>query len=497
MDLNLILRTSVLLAAAAIIARLLRHAAPATRHLLWHTAIVLVLLAPALAPMAPTFRVPNMPGVPEVPMGVVPIVTTVPTVSAPAPQLDGNHFATERGPLLVPQWQKFTLPNAVRFGTAAIGCWFLLGWIGSGISVRRSKAAPIGWVHEARAVASLLRMREPSVRQSIRDGSPHVAGLFRSVVMLPPQAARWTAEARHAALVHELTHIRRRDRLTQAFAQLACAIYWFNPLVWHAAAALARERERACDDEVLRLGARPSEYATLLLDLARKPGLPWLPATALSMARRSAIEGRLLMILADAVKTPRPSSRWLVTTGIAALAIAILGAQPTVSTAAAAQSQAPQPAERPAPSPNPESKPKVASIFDADARQDLPSLTATFVEALNDTSRQVREHAAMALAFTPGDDVIAPLLIALKDEDSQVREKAAIGLAFRRDPRIVEPLLAAMTDEDAQVREKAAIALGASGDSRAVAALQAAATDPDSQVREKAVAGLLLFGLRR
>ena len=43
MDLDLVLRTSLLLAAAAIIARLLRHAAPSTRHLLWHTAIVLVL----------------------------------------------------------------------------------------------------------------------------------------------------------------------------------------------------------------------------------------------------------------------------------------------------------------------------------------------------------------------------------------------------------------------------------------------------------------------
>ena len=68
MDLNVILRTSLLLAAAGIIARLLRHAAPATRHLVWHTAIVLVLLAPALAPLAPTFTVPRAPLVPNVPM---------------------------------------------------------------------------------------------------------------------------------------------------------------------------------------------------------------------------------------------------------------------------------------------------------------------------------------------------------------------------------------------------------------------------------------------
>ena len=127
--------------------------------------------------------------------------------------------------------------------------------------------------------------------------------------------------------MHELTHIKRGDRRTQAIAQLACAIYWFNPLVWYAAAGLARERERACDDEVLRFGAKPSAYATLLLDLARKPASAWMPQTALSMARPSAIEGRLLSILADAVRTPNRSTRWLVGAAVMMITTAILGAQ--------------------------------------------------------------------------------------------------------------------------------------------------------------------------
>jgi hypothetical protein len=325
------------------------------------------------------------------------------------------------------------------------------------------------------------------VRQSLRETSPHVAGAFQSVVMMPPSAAAWTTEARQAALVHELTHIKRGDRRTQAIAQLACAIYWFNPLVWYAAAGLARERERACDDEVLRFGAKPSEYATLLLDLARKPGSAWTPATALSMARPSAIEGRLLSILADAVRTPRRSTRWVVGFGIITVTTAILGAQ--------AANPVPSAPAVPAAKPRQIARPSMVMAMDDQAV--MPSITGALVEALADADRQVREQAAIGLAVTPGNEVIEPLLTALKDPDSQVREKAAIGLAFRRDPRIIEPLLAAIEDSDSQVREKAAIALGASGDTRAVAALTKAMQDPDSQVREKAVAGLVLLGTRQ
>lgn len=317
-----------------------------------------------------------------------------------------------------------------------------------------------------------------AVRQMLRDGSPHVAGLFTSIVMLPPSASEWSAESRQAALVHELMHIRRGDRRTQAMAQLACAIYWFNPLVWYAAAALARERERACDDEVLRLGAKPSAYASLLLDLARTQSA-WTPATALSMARPSAIEGRLLAILSDAARTPRGSTRWIVTAMLAVVATAILGAQPAT------------------PPPQTVSKPKAPELMEGSAEAPASPITGALVDALNDRDGQVREQAAMGLALMPGGDVIDPLLKALKDEDPQVREKAAIGLSFRRDARIVAPLLTAIEDHDSQVREKAAIALGASGDERAIGALQKAMRDPDSQVREKAVAGLVLLGLRK
>jgi len=56
---------------------------------------------------------------------------------------------------------------------------------------------------------------------------------------------------------HEVQHVRRRDNLAAAMHLVVEAIFWFHPLVWWLGARLVEERERACDEEVLRLGNQP------------------------------------------------------------------------------------------------------------------------------------------------------------------------------------------------------------------------------------------------
>jgi HEAT repeat protein len=254
---------------------------------------------------------------------------------------------------------------------------------------------------------------------------------------------------------------------------------------------MTRERERACDDFVLARGARPSEYAQLLLDIARQGigGTPYAMAPA--MARASELEGRLLSILTPHRREPRRLATQSLTAAAVCLMFAVASAAP--------QNAAVTPA------PSVSSPPPVAStaIFQYDdapevkreasrSRAALGRLAST---ALTDDSQDAREKATMALALRSEPDVVDPLLRALRDPSSQVREKAALGLALRRDPRVVESLLEAANDPDAQVREKVAIALGLSGDARAVDALNKGLDDPDPQVREKAASGLTLFSL--
>ena len=45
------------------------------------------------------------------------------------------------------------------------------------------------------------------------------------------------------------------------------ALFWFHPLVWWIGARLIDERERACDEEVVRLGTDPQIYAESILKI--------------------------------------------------------------------------------------------------------------------------------------------------------------------------------------------------------------------------------------
>jgi BlaR1 peptidase M56 len=73
----------------------------------------------------------------------------------------------------------------------------------------------------------------------------------------------------NAILVHELCHARRRDNLAAAFHMVVETLFWFHPLVWWIERRLVDERERACDEEVLRVVGAPETYAEGILNVCR------------------------------------------------------------------------------------------------------------------------------------------------------------------------------------------------------------------------------------
>ncbi|HEV2687502.1 MAG TPA: M56 family metallopeptidase, partial [Bryobacteraceae bacterium] len=105
--------------------------------------------------------------------------------------------------------------------------------------------------------------------ESDRIAMPMTWGVIRPRILLPTSHIGWPAERLRLVVAHELIHVEQRDCLIQLLMQAACALYWFHPLAWLGAAQFRRERERACDDGVIRLGINGPEYAGHLLELVR------------------------------------------------------------------------------------------------------------------------------------------------------------------------------------------------------------------------------------
>jgi bla regulator protein BlaR1 len=99
---------------------------------------------------------------------------------------------------------------------------------------------------------------------------PGVFGIFRPVLLLPEGITdRLTPTQLKAVIAHELCHIRCRDNLIAAVHMFVETLFWFHPVVWWIGKRMVEERERACDEEVLRLGSEPRVYAEGILNVCR------------------------------------------------------------------------------------------------------------------------------------------------------------------------------------------------------------------------------------
>ena len=95
-------------------------------------------------------------------------------------------------------------------------------------------------------------------------------GIWRPTVLLPEAAAsRLSDEELEAVMLHELLHVERRDNLAIVLQKSLLALLWFYPLIWLLDKKLFEERERACDEEVVRLRQSPKTYISGILKIVR------------------------------------------------------------------------------------------------------------------------------------------------------------------------------------------------------------------------------------
>jgi TonB family protein len=276
-----ILKLTVLLILACLADAALRRATAALRHLMW----CLTLVSALALPLAGWY----------------------------APRIAGSAFVIR--------------------GSAAIG------------SLMASPAAKFNWVipiYLAGVAVLLIRLAldvlaaNRIVRESQATSLPRVRVSDRAIVpfawgsIVVPAAF----DRSPAVIAHEAAHIERGDVWTSLMARVACAVYWFHPLVWWAAARMRLEADRACDDAVLRSGFGDVGYADELVGIARSFAPSILAPGAV---KKSQLELRVRHILAGGVDRRK--------LGFAAVVVAALTCIAVFSPLAALSQQFSQPAK--------------------------------------------------------------------------------------------------------------------------------------------------------
>jgi beta-lactamase regulating signal transducer with metallopeptidase domain len=276
----------------------------------------------------------------------------------------------------------------VAAGTYLAVALFLLVrfFVGLAFSRRLMRASQI--IDDPRVTARLAaRARDagmafvPPAAESEFISVPVTMGVLRSTILLPAAWREWDDAKLDAVVAHEVSHVARRDALTQRLSLLHRAIFWFSPLAWWLDRHLANLAEQASDEAALSCGADRKHYATTLLEffeaLQAGPGRVWWQGV--SMAKAGQAEERVERILSwkgtvtmGFKESSFKKSAFKKSIAVAAVALAA----PVVYLAASArpvnpdgnlqniyvaQNQTPPPAPSPAPQAQPSSTPAPAA----------------------------------------------------------------------------------------------------------------------------------------
>jgi bla regulator protein blaR1 len=140
----------------------------------------------------------------------------------------------------------------------------------------------------------------PQALESEFASVPVTMGVLHPVVLLPITWRDWEDAKLDAVIAHEVSHVARRDTLTQRLSLLHCTIFWFSPLAWWLHRHLADLMEQASDEAALACGADRKIYARTLLGffeaLQGAPRRVWWQGV--SMADTGRAEQRVERILA-------------------------------------------------------------------------------------------------------------------------------------------------------------------------------------------------------
>ncbi|QOR35123.1 M56 family metallopeptidase [Clostridium sp. 'deep sea'] len=113
------------------------------------------------------------------------------------------------------------------------------------------------------------------LKQISKLKTPVVMGIVNATIILPTVIKE---DYVNYILLHECSHIKRRDNLWRLVSIFITCIHWFNPFVWYFLYLCERDIEKACDEKVVTLISKQQvkEYASVLISLSQKQTTPLL-----------------------------------------------------------------------------------------------------------------------------------------------------------------------------------------------------------------------------
>ncbi len=515
---DLAIKITALLGAAWVAAFLLRGRAASIRHAVWIGLMAAALALPAFAALVPPVELAWLPADPPGILqprssGRVFDAAATGDAAIPAPEVlsavaSSAPVSASRTPRVEPP----TLSQALLTGWFVVAMLLVLRVVVAHVQARRVLAActdaPDALERAVSSVAAELGVAAPPVRVASTGTMPAVIGLLRPSIMLPAEAASWTAERLRVVLLHECAHVRRRDALLQLISSVATAAYWWHPLTWLAAQRIVRERELACDDLVIASGTPGTQYAAHLLDIARAMRPARESALgSLAMARPSELEGRLIALLEERPRDARPARALAIGVGIALVAVSVVAPLTLVARAVIADTENIQPQAAQAESSRASAPAQArveahAAAADGPARESHPApqvqavpaptpapapvnaaFTAALLNAVNDEDEDIRLLALSALSRAGSPEAVPMLVKALQDRSEDIRMMALLGLVQLDHPDARAHFAKALQDESEDVRTAAVLGLKKMSHPERRAMLLRAATDVANDVR--------------
>lgn len=154
--------------------------------------------------------------------------------------------------------------------------------------------AGVEWRMFVQKISGHLGIQKPvQVWISELVNSPVTIGYLKPVILLPMAAVnQLSSQQLEAILLHELSHIRRMDYLTNLISRVIQTILYFNPFVKAFSRIIESEREKSCDEMVMQFQYEPHGYASALLVLEQSSRC--IASRTLAMAAAGSKKNQLL-----------------------------------------------------------------------------------------------------------------------------------------------------------------------------------------------------------